>query len=302
MKLAVIIPVYNRRETTLNCLSQLKDKVVTNGANIQIIVVDDGSTDGTYDAVKESYPEAIVLRGNGNLWWTGGVNVGVQYALDLDFDSVLILNDDLELDENFLVEIQKIANENPEALVSSVKLAKRTDGKEQIIAAGFNVVGFLKEIERLNADKIYEPGVMGDVVSCDILTGASLFVPISVFKKIGIFDAKKYPHHWGDFEFTRRASLSSFKCLVAVKSKIYGDYNQNYARPFLLNSTRSNYVKSLFNNTRYYHGFVSMYRSSHMHKNIILGIMLYSRMLIGLFRNLFFKIILPAKILRNIYQ
>jgi len=96
MKIAVIIPVFNRRETTLKCLGLLKNNVlIPNNSLINIIVVDDGSTDGTAAAIKLAFPDVKILNGDGNLWWTGAINMGVEFALSQDFDYLLTrLNDD----------------------------------------------------------------------------------------------------------------------------------------------------------------------------------------------------------------
>jgi GT2 family glycosyltransferase len=68
----IIIPVHNRKALTLACLENLR----TNGdlQKYQVIVVDDGSSDRTAEEVAENYPEVNILKGNGNLWWTGAIN------------------------------------------------------------------------------------------------------------------------------------------------------------------------------------------------------------------------------------
>jgi len=67
----IIIPVHNRKSLTLACLKNLK----TNGdlQKYQVIVVDDGSSDRTAEEVAENYPEVTILKGDGNLWWTGAI-------------------------------------------------------------------------------------------------------------------------------------------------------------------------------------------------------------------------------------
>ena len=93
-KIAIIIPVFNRKNTTLNCLYQLQN-ITRKGFAIDIIVIDDGSTDGTSDALRQNYPDTILLKGGGNLWWSGGVNKGFEYALKEKYEFVYTINDDV---------------------------------------------------------------------------------------------------------------------------------------------------------------------------------------------------------------
>ena len=67
----ILIPAHNRRAVTLACLAALRPAIV--GGTWRIIVVDDGSTDGTGDAIRAEFPEVTLLRGDGQLHWTGAI-------------------------------------------------------------------------------------------------------------------------------------------------------------------------------------------------------------------------------------
>jgi GT2 family glycosyltransferase len=300
INIAVVVPVHNRREITLHFLQQMLN-ITPPEAKTDLIVIDDGSTDGTSDAIRLQYPDVIVLHGDGNLWWTGAVKMGALFAMQKNYDAVLIMNDDLELDKDFLVELLKVAGLYPDALVSSIKLNRQNNGKEQIITAGFRVTGMLKETEILHADEPYRRD-MKEVLECDQLTGSSLLIPVNVFHQIGTFDEKNFPHGYGDFEFTRRASLAGFKCLVATRSRVYTEYNSNYTLRYLIRSSRKDYLKNLFSSTKYSYGFTSLRKLSYMHKNFFIGTILYLRRLLGLARYILMKIILPNRLLRMLVK
>ncbi len=292
-KIAVVVPAHNLRETTLGYLRQMRE-INADGVSLDLVIVDDGSTDGTAQAIHERYPDVVVLQGDGNLWWTGAVNKGVQYALEKGHDSVLIMNDDLELDKDFLRRLLSVANQNPNALVSSVTVNRTEGGGEEILTAGFKAAGFFSDILTLHAGEPYGEN-LEEIISCDLLTGASLLVPVSVFRNIGIFDDRNFPHNWGDFEFTRRASLNGYPCLVATRSKVYTEHNQNYPLWYFFNSTRREYLKNLFDSHKFIYGFRGILKTSYMHKPFLIGTLLYSRRLMGLTKSILLKLLLTKE-------
>src|ERR1700751_1054488 len=90
----ILLPVHNRKTITLQFVNRLKKQT---HQNFQLILVDDGSTDGTADAVLSELPNTKVIRGDGNLWWGGGLQAGVDYLKQSCVDSdpiVLMINDD----------------------------------------------------------------------------------------------------------------------------------------------------------------------------------------------------------------
>jgi len=301
MRIAVVIPVHNRRETTLACLEQLKNKVDAGDASLEIIVVDDGSTDGTAAAILELYSDVVILNGDGNLWWTGAINKGVEYALAQNFDYILIVNDDLLFDQKFFSELLNAARKYPTALLSSIKLDAGDKADQKIITAGFRVVGVLQEIKTLHAGEPMSPKISG-LLACDLLTGASLLVPAGVFRKIGVFNEQAFPHNWGDLEFTRRASLAGFDCYSVASSLVYTDANQNYPEAYLMNATRFNYVKNLFDSTKYFYGIPAIWKKSFMHRPPMIGGILFFRGMLGTVKRLALKVFLPNAVLRAVFK
>jgi GT2 family glycosyltransferase len=69
----IIIPVHNRKQITIACLENLN--ACDDLQKYHVIVVDDGSTDGTAEAIRSQYPIVEILTGDGNLWWTGAIDV-----------------------------------------------------------------------------------------------------------------------------------------------------------------------------------------------------------------------------------
>jgi GT2 family glycosyltransferase len=114
-----VIPVHNRRPITRQCLLCLHQQTFS---NLKIIVVDDGSTDGTSEMIRAEFPEVILLHGDGNLWWTGATNMGVRYAMSqcCKEDYILIINDDVFVHPDYVVTLFNAAENSPGTLVQSV--------------------------------------------------------------------------------------------------------------------------------------------------------------------------------------
>jgi GT2 family glycosyltransferase len=92
-----VMTVHNRRDKTLSCLAAIEEQA-TSDLRIETFVVDDGSTDGTADAIAERHPTVTVLRGSGDLYWNRGMGMALEAAYAHDFDYYLWLNDDTMLD------------------------------------------------------------------------------------------------------------------------------------------------------------------------------------------------------------
>jgi len=94
MKIAALITCHNRRAQTLACLEALYQNALSQDYSLHVILVDDGSTDGTGEAVRELYPSVEIIRGDGNLYWNKGMYRAFGHAMETGFDAYLWLNDD----------------------------------------------------------------------------------------------------------------------------------------------------------------------------------------------------------------
>ena len=95
IKIAAIIPTFNRKKKLSIILKQLQAQVFQKKIFLEIVVVIDGSSDGTLEMIKTQYPTVHVVLGNGNWWYTKSMNKGFQYAQKLSPDFILTINDDV---------------------------------------------------------------------------------------------------------------------------------------------------------------------------------------------------------------
>ncbi len=210
-----VIPVFNGAEHTLATLKALQPLMPARG---RIVVVDDGSTDGTAELVRREHPDVIVLEGDGDLWWSGAINLGARYALDEGADYVLFMNNDIILDDRFLDELIKGAEEFPGALISSKILS--ADEPWKVWSAGGVLNPWTGRFGMLGcgrADQKYR----SEPIPADWLPGMSVLVPVEVFRKGIWVDREAFPQYSGDTDFTLRAKKAGFPLIVYPSSVVY---------------------------------------------------------------------------------
>ena len=109
----LVVAVRNRINFTKNFLKSIENQSID---QFKIIIVDDGSTDGTYEYLK-SLDNVQVIRGNGNLFWAESTNIAVKQAIDDGATHILTMNDDTTLDLSFMEQMSKVSKIKPAALI-----------------------------------------------------------------------------------------------------------------------------------------------------------------------------------------
>lgn len=217
----IIIPVHNRKEFTRNCLLSLRNQTFK---NFSVVVIDDGSTDGTEAMLKNEFPEVYAIKGDGNLWWTATINLGVKYALENGADYILTLNNDTIATEDFLGKMIYWAEKTPNSLLGAFALD--ADSKKPVY--GGEIINWKWANSKFLLDILPKEQWYG-LHEVTHFPGRGLLVPTEVFKKIGLYDEKHFPHYAADYDFTHRALRAGYKVFCNYDSRlfIYPDISGN---------------------------------------------------------------------------
>lgn len=203
MKTAVLITCHNRKTKTLKCLKSLFEIL----PSVEVYLTDDGCTDGTAEAVRTSFPQVNVVKGDGTLFWNGGMLAAWKEALKGNFDEYLWMNDDVELYSDFYKEM-KACCKNDNCIVSG--LIEDLDTK-LVIYGGYDAN---KHLIQANETPQEIHWMNGNVV----------LVPKKVVDKIGILDAN-YIHDLGDVDYGMRAREHGINVLSTRKAIAAGYRN-----------------------------------------------------------------------------
>lgn len=210
-RIAVLITSHNRREMTLACLNSLFAQKLPQRTSFSVYLVDDGSTDKTGTAVHERYPLVAVIKGNGHLYWCGGMRLAWQKALEHEYDYYLWLNDDTLLYPRAIY-----------TLLRALRTVSQHNGGSSIIVgsvcdphSGLMTYGGVR-MEKNVGMVAFKPVVpLSDrPLACSTFNGNVVLIPHDVARSVGNISSA-FTHGIGDYDYGLRALEMGFACSVA---------------------------------------------------------------------------------------
>lgn len=243
-KVAIVIPVYNRREITLQGLRSLA-RVDRTGLDVRIFIVDDGSTDGTSDAIRKNFPDVVLIQGDGTLHYAAGTNRGIEAALEWGAEFVATMNDDAVFHDQLLQRLISTTEANPRSIIGGLLLLWDEPHKVFQVGQTWNTLkGGWVIPDDLTAFNVPQTAFR---VEC--LVGNCLMLPAASIREVGLMDEKRFPHGWGDAQWMARFSKAGWNLLVEPKAYVWCEPN-TYPKP-LHEMSRSKVLRTLFLDKRH---------------------------------------------------
>ena len=209
-KVSVIIPNYNGMKFVNDCMVSLQKQ---NYKAFDILIIDNYSTDGSYEYLVDNYPEAIIKRMDKNYGFSIAVNEGIKMS---ETEYVLLLNNDTEVDPNFVGELVKAIEKDDKIFAVSSKMISYWDRKVMDDAGDlYNLFGwaFQKGVGR----SINEYNKKSNVFTA--CAGAAIYRK-KVFEKIGYFDEKHFAY-LEDIDVGYRARIYGYKNVYCPTAIVY---------------------------------------------------------------------------------
>lgn len=239
--IAVLLTCYNRKDKTIACLESLYRANIPPGYHLDIYLTDDGSADGTGEAVKEQYPNINIIQGNGNLFWAGGMRLSWRTAMATEkYDAYLLINDDVILDQRFMLNLLEADTRSLEETGKSGIYSGATEDETGQLTYGGSVITTNHFI--MNAQKITPENYPQ---RCDLTNANVLWISGAVVDQIGVFD-ERYTHGIADYDYSRRAIKN--KIPVWLAPNICGicihDHGKNWKSSYISLKERIAWMKS----------------------------------------------------------
>ena len=215
-KVIVLILSYNGKQLLDDSISSYLENEYS---NFEVVVIDNGSTDGTKEYVEEKWPEVFVLRTVENLGYSGGFNFGLDFAFNKEkADYVLITNNDIKADRNVIPELVKVAETDSSIgfVTGKVYFHDRPDtlqtvGKEEdpIRWNGEHIGGHTIDIGQF--DEVKERIFIDDIFT---------LVSNKVFNEVGDYDIT-FRFQAEEYDWQARAKKKGYKMYYTPYAKIW---------------------------------------------------------------------------------
>ena len=230
----VVILNWNRPLDAIACLKSLAS--ITYG-NYHIIVVDNGSTDGSPERIRTAAPSVELLVSPENLGFGAGANIGIERALELGAGYVLLLNNDTVVAPESLALLVK-ASENDSTIGISVPKIYYYDDPTRIWSAGARWRSFPPRVVMIGFGREDGPEY-SEQYDLDYATGCAMLVRRRVFEIVGAFDPVYFMYQ-EDYDFCYRVRKAGFRIVYVPQAKIWHKISRGVGE----NSSRKWYLWS----------------------------------------------------------
>lgn len=213
-KLSIVIPAFKDYQKISHCLLELSRSRYT---DFNIILVDHSVSKNISLWVGSDFPHVTCLPGSPDLWWSGAMNLGIKAALGCGSDLIMPLNHDCYVRKDTIEKLLNSFQDVSNVIIAPIQFNLVTR-KELVCATSFFLFGFPtisfrgKWCRKFRTKKLLPTGL--------IIGGRGVLIHAKVFKSIGYFDEKNFPHYWADHDFYLRCKKSGVKLFTCMNATV----------------------------------------------------------------------------------
>ena len=218
ISVAIVIPTHDRLQTLNILLGQLKTQENIQ-CRFQIIIIADSDDPLYSEKLIKDHPEIITINGTGNWWFTRSVNEGIKKAQTLQVSHILILNDDCEIDNDYLHKVTTAVETYPDSITGSICF--NNEKRNMLIFSGIKEIKWHRYKQVLYHPKFSSPNeTLSGLHPSKALHARGMMIPLSVIDQLGYFD-EKFIQYTSDYEYCYRAIKKNISVYISWDSKVY---------------------------------------------------------------------------------
>lgn len=214
-RVAAIVLNYNGREITLQAIGSLLEMTYP---AFDVLHVDNGSSDGSSEAVAAAFPDVINVRTDENLGPAGGLNLGMKAALEGGYDYHLYLNNDIEVDPEMLTHLVRVAESADDIGCVGPKAYYHGD-RERLWSAG-GVLRFKESVTRERGMKELDRGQYDREEEVDYINGCACLIKRHVVEEVGYWDPL-YHLAGEDADLCMRLKQRGYRCFYTHRAVLW---------------------------------------------------------------------------------
>lgn len=228
IKVFVVILNFNGYKNTIECIQSLNKIVLPSNIEKEIVIIDNASSDGSFEKIQEKFPKITVIQNKENLGFTGGCNVGIEYSIENNADFVLLLNNDTIVDKNLVQNLISSVEDGVGGVVPKIYFEKGYEfhkkykvqdlGKVIWYAGGLidwkNLIGKNEGVDQVDV------GQFDERRQVSLATGCCLLISAKVIKEVGMFN-ENYFLYYEDADLSERILRKGFKIIYEPKAVVW---------------------------------------------------------------------------------
>ncbi len=211
----IIVLNWNGWQDTVSCVQSLQR---LDYSNYQILIVDNGSSDGSEKKLREKFPKTTTLQTGKNLGYAGGNNLGMEYALKNGAEYILLLNNDTTVEADVLSKLVETAKDNPQIGMVG-PLVCYDEAPDLVQTAGMTV-----NLWGMRMDQVGNKQKLGQfselITGLEAINGVCLLVKSEVIREVGLIDTD-YFMYTEEVDWAHRIRKANFLLVVNPAAVIY---------------------------------------------------------------------------------
>ncbi|MCU0533217.1 MAG: glycosyltransferase family 2 protein [Hydrococcus sp. Prado102] len=223
-KISIIILNWNGKKDTLECLKSVQK---IEYKNYEVVVVDNGSSDGSVQAIKSHFKDVKIIENGANLGFAEGNNKGIAYALEQGTDYVFLLNNDTIVESKILNNFLEVTEEYSEVGIFAAKIYYY-DEPNKIWYAGAAWLPQKARFTQLGFNQIDDGFSWNEIKETAYACGCALLIKANVIKKIGMLEPK-YFLTWEETDWCYKAYRAGYKCLFVPKAIVWHKVSASFS-------------------------------------------------------------------------